>query len=218
MKRKIIIADDHEIILDGLKSMLETETDIEILATANNGIDLISLIEEVEEIDLLVLDINMPGKDGIEVTKEIKMKYPEIKILILSMYKRSEFVQQLISMGADGYILKNAGKQMLLEAINTLVEGGSYFDEEVLKTIDKTSSQDRFTKDMEVVDLSQREKEVIQLIVSEKSTTEIADILCLSKHTIDSHRKSILNKLDVKNVAGIFRYALQSGLVKGFNL
>ena len=215
---KLIIADDHEMVLEGLCSLLENEENIEIIGTASNGQEIIDLVLGHEEVDLVLLDINMPVMDGIEVTKFLKNKYPEIKILILSMYKRSEFIKNLIKAGADGYILKNSGKQILLEGIYTLMEGEHYYSKEVMDTVIESYTEKRDTKDLAQVELSEREKEVVRLIVQEKSTAEIAGILCLSTHTINSHRKSILNKLDVKNAAGIFRYALHSGIIKGFDL
>ena len=218
LKNKIIIADDHELILDGMSALLGKDPNVEIIATAKNGQEVLDLVKNSDEVDIIILDINMPILDGIEVTKSIKLDYPDIKILILSMYKRSEFIKNLIKAGADGYILKNAGKAALLEAIETLSKGGRYFSKEVLDTVIDSFTEERESKNLALVELSEREKEVVRLIVAEKSTAEIAEVLHLTSHTINSHRKSILNKLDVKNAAGIFRYALQSGIVKGFDL
>ena len=218
MTKKIIIADDHELVLQGLIALLETASDIEIVATAQNGQEALDLIQRTEEVDLLLLDINMPELDGIEVTRFVKENYPEIKVLILSMYQRSEFIKTLITAGADGYILKNAGKAVLLEAIEALSKGERYFSKEVLDSMIDSYTEKRKTKDLALVELSTREKEVVRLIAMEKSTAEIAEELFLSAHTINSHRKSILSKLDVKNAAGIFRYALHSGLIKGFDI
>ncbi|MCG8574881.1 MAG: response regulator transcription factor [Flavobacteriales bacterium] len=218
MHVKLILADDHRIFLDGIEALLMTEPGIEILAKVQNGQQVLETVDNESEIDLMILDINMPVIDGIEITKMIKQKYPEIKVLILSMYKKSEFIKTLISAGADGYILKNSEKQVLLEAISTLISGERFFSNEIQESIIDSFTSKQFSKDIEIVELSEREKEVVQLIVQEKSTAEIADILHLSQHTINSHRKSILNKLDVKNAAGIFRYALQTGIVKGFDL
>ena len=218
MHVKLILADDHRIFLDVIEALLMTEPGIEILAKVQNGQQVLETVDNESEIDLMILDINMPVIDGIEITKMIKQKYPEIKVLILSMYKKSEFIKTLISAGADGYILKNSEKQVLLEAISTLISGERFFSNEIQESIIDSFTSKQFSKDIEIVELSEREKEVVQLIVQEKSTAEIADILHLSQHTINSHRKSILNKLDVKNAAGIFRYALQTGIVKGFDL
>ena len=216
--KKIIIADDHQIILDGLETLLENQDDIEILATASTGKQVLELIDQHDEIDILVLDINMPLVDGIEVTKQLKSRYPEIKILILSMYKRSEFIKNLIKAGADGYILKNAGRAAFLEAINTLYSGERYFSKEVLDVMLDSYQEKGEKEQLEIIELSEREKEVVRLIAQEMSTAEIAESLHVSVHTINSHRKNILYKLDVKNTTGIYKYALRSGIVKGFEL
>lgn len=216
--KKIIIADDHKIILDGLITLLENEKDIEVIATALTGEEALALIDKHDEIDILVLDINMPEMDGIEVTEQVKSRYPEIKILILSMYKRSEFIKNLIKAGADGYILKNAGKNAFLEAINTLFIGERYFGKDVLDAMLDSYQNNKEEEKLEIIELSKREKDVVQLITQEMSTTEIADKLNLSIHTINSHRKRILDKLDVKNTAGIFRYAIRTGIIKDFEL
>ena len=216
--KKIVLADDHELILDGLTSLLENEPNLSIIATAMNGHELLEIIEEIDEVDAIILDINMPKMDGIEVTKWLKGKYPEIKIIILSMYKRSEFVKNLLKAGADGYILKNSGREIFIEAITAVCAGKRYFSQEVLDTVMESFTEERLDKDLTVIELTEREKEVVRLIAQEKSTAEIADVLNLSAHTINSHRKSILNKIGVKNATGIFRYAIQTGIVKGFDL
>lgn len=218
MTKKILIADDHELILEGLNMLISTEPSYEIVGTAQTGTEVIELVGKLDELDVLIVDINMPGMDGIEVTKILKKKHPEIRILILSMYNRSEFVKTLISVGIDGYILKNSGRDILFEAIDTLYRGERYFSKEILNNLIESYVETNQEVDLARVELTDREKEVVRLIVQEKSTAEIADIMCLSLHTINSHRKNILNKLDVKNTAGIFRYALQTGIVKGFDM
>ncbi len=218
MSTKLIIAEDHELIIDGLSLLLRDEQDIDIIATANNGKVLLEVVESSPEIDIILMDINMPVIDGIEATKIIKGKYPEIKILVLTMYKKVEFIKQLVRVGADGYILKNSGKSVLLDAISTLLEGSHYFGKEILDTMVKSFVEKNNTKDLQLVDLSEREKDVVRLIVKDMTSEEIAKQMCLSLHTINSHRKNILSKLDVKNIAGIYTYALRSGIVKGFDI
>ena len=218
MTIKLLIADDHKIILDGLVMLLSLEPTFEIVGTAHNGTEVIAKVDELDELDVLIMDINMPEMDGIEVTRALKKKYPEIRILILSMYNRSEFVKTLISIGVDGYILKHSGKVILYQAINQLYLGERFFSEQILDNLIETPIETNEVIDIARVELSDREKEVVKLIAQEKSTAEIAEALFLSPHTINSHRKSILNKLAVKNSAGIFRYALQTGIVKGFDM
>ncbi|MFK8045072.1 MAG: response regulator [Crocinitomicaceae bacterium] len=218
MKAKVIIADDHKMILEGLCFLLEGEAGIEIIDTAQDGEILLEQIEANDEIDIIILDINMPKIDGIEATKRIKATYPEIKILILSMYKQIEFIKQLIRAGADGYILKNSGRDVLLEAIQKLLNGERFFGQGVMNVMVQSFTEERRTKDIKIVALSEREKEVVRVIVKDMTSDEIASHLNLSVHTINSHRKNILSKLGVKNIAGIYTYALQSGIVKGFDI
>ncbi|MEQ9300908.1 MAG: response regulator transcription factor [Cyclobacteriaceae bacterium] len=215
---KVLLADDHEMILDGLKLILEQQDDIEVVGEAYDGEEVLSMVRRLPELDIVILDINMPKKDGIEVTKEIKSTYPEVKVLILSMYNRKEFVKNLVEAGTDGYILKNAGKSELLRAIQALVQGEPYYGPEITKTMMKTYQKSKVFDNPMDVNLSEREKEVVRLIANEASTAEIADKLFISPHTVDSHRKNILSKLDVKNTAGVVKYALQTGIIKGFDL
>ena len=215
---KVLLADDHQMILDGLAAMLETEEQIEIIGQVQDGQSVLEKIGGAVEIDVVIMDINMPKLDGIETTKIIKSTYPEVKVLVLSMYNRSEFVKNLLESGTDGYILKNAGKKVLISAIQAVSRGEPYYSAEITQTIMRSYQKTRFFNPSIYAELSNREKEVIRLIASEKTTQEIADELCLSTHTIDTHRKNILAKLDVKNATGIVKYALQSGIVKGFDL
>ncbi len=217
-KIKVLLADDHEIILDGLKLILQQDQDVEIVGEAFDGEQVISELKRIPELDIVILDINMPKKDGIEVTKEIKAIYPEVKILILSMYNRKEFVKSLVEAGTDGYILKNAGKTELLKAIHSLAKGEPYYGAEITKTIMKGYQKSKIFDNPMDVNLSEREKEIVVLIANELTTHEIADKLFLSTHTIDTHRKNIMSKLDVKNAAGIVKFALQTGIIKGFDL
>lgn len=217
-KIRIVLADDHQMILEGLQAMLNGEDEIEVIEEARDGVEVIELVQSNREIDVVVLDINMPRLDGIETTKRIKAAYPEIKVLILSMYNRVEFVKNLLESGTDGYILKNSGKQVLITALKSLARGEPYYSAEITQTIMKSYQRTRTFDHSVYAELSDREKEVIIGIALEKTTQEIAEMLCLSKHTIDTHRKNVLSKLDVKNAAGIVKYAIQSGLVKDFDL
>jgi len=218
LKAKLIIADDHQMILDGLSLLLQNEEGIEVIATAKDGEQLLHEIDINDEIDVVLMDINMPNIDGIEATKRIKAKYPEIKILVLSMYKQIEFIKQLIKAGADGYILKNSGRNILMEAIGEVLKGKRYFGRDITDALVESFIERRKAKDLQTVELSEREKGVVRLIVKDMTSDEIALKLNLSVHTINSHRKNILSKLDVKNIAGIYTYALQSGIVKGFDI
>lgn len=213
---KVLLADDHDIIIEGLTAMLEDVGDIEIVGIAHNGNEVLEKVKALHELDVVVMDINMPELDGIETTKLVKEKHPEISVLILSMYNRQEFVKNLLASGIDGYLMKNSGKKMFLEAIRCLQRGEPFYGPEITKTIMKGYQKNRVYS-LDVYDeLSEREKDVMRLIAQEMTSTQIADKLFISTHTVDTHRKNILSKLDVKNVAGLVRFAIQTGIVKDF--
>ena len=215
---KVLIADDHQMILDGLKSLLTQDDQIEVIGEAKTGEEVITKAKSALELDVLILDINMPGKDGIEVSKELKSSFPEIKILVLTMYNRPEFIKNLLEVGINGYILKNAGKKELIRAIKQLASGESYFGPEITKVIIDSYQKNRVFNNPLSIELTDREKEIIRLIAEGLSSQEIADSLFISTHTVNTHRKNILSKLDVKNVAGIIRFGIQAGIVRGFDL
>lgn len=212
---KIFLVDDHEMILDGLCALLNDEKNIEVVGIANNGNDVLKKLKKIPLPDVLILDINMPEKDGIEVTAEVKALYPEIKILILSMHNRSEFIKKIMETGADGYILKNTGRNELLTAIYDIASGHMHFGAEIMKT---NFEEQLILPSHGLNDLSKREKEVIWHIAFGMTSQQIADNLNISIHTVDSHRKRILSKINAKNSVDIVRYALKTGIVKGFDI
>lgn len=216
-KIKILIADDHQMILDGLRLLLSQEDGFEVIGEALNGEEVIEKTKRAQELDIIVLDINMPEKDGIEVTKELKATFPEIKILIVTMYNRPEFIKNLMETGVDGYILKNSGKDELIRAVKSLSKGEPYYGKEITKTIMKSYQKNRIFDSPLEIEISEREKDIIRLIADGLSTAEIGEKLFLSPHTINSHRKNILNKLNVKNSAGVIRFGIQTGIVKAFD-
>ncbi len=210
---KISIADDHQIFIDGLKALLSGIEDFEIVKEANNGKELLEQMESLIP-DIVLMDMNMPEMNGLEASKEIRKKYPEVKILVLTMHGSIDYIQKLIKAGAQGYLLKNTGKTELETAIRTLIKGENYYSDEVTKRImqglQKKQSQDN---DYQIVELTEREKQVLILIADELTTHEIADKLFISHHTVETHRKNLISKLNVRNVNGLVKYAVQQGLV-----
>ncbi len=195
--------------LDGLKSILEREDDIEIVAEALNGEEAIKVADRMT-LDIILMDVTMPRLNGFTTTAKIKEKYPNIKVLLLTMHGSRDFIEQALEIEADGYVLKNTGKDELTHAIFSLGNGEKYYSEEV-----KRSFMDSFGKKsapQAAINLSKREIEVLRLVVQELSTTQIADKLFISHHTVDTHRKNLLSKLGVKNTAGLVKYAMQNGL------
>jgi len=209
-KIKIIIADDHQIVIDGLKSILSKEIDMEVVKTAKNGEEVIDNLEK-ELVDIIVMDIEMPILTGIEATEIIKNKYPSVKILILSMYNTAKFVQSLIEIGANGYILKNNGKEELVKAIRFIMEGDEYFGREVEKTL--RQSLKRKKENYTEVKLTAREKEVLKLIAIGDTTPIIAKKLFIAHSTVETHRRHLLEKTGVRNSKSLVKYAYENGFL-----
>ena len=212
-KIRILLADDHKIFREGVRSILEKEQDMEVVGEAANGVEVIELIEQVE-VDVLVLDIDIGTPNGIEITELISQNHPETKILILSMMGFHDFVIQALEKGAIGFLLKNTGKDEVLTAIRSVSKGDSYFSREVsailIEQLQKPASLKRKSTE---IPISPREIEVLKLIAQEFSNSEIAEKLYISIRTVDTHRRNLLEKLGAKNTAGLVKFAIQKGLV-----
>ncbi len=210
-KIKVIIADDHQIVIDGLKSLLIQEQNIEVIGEAENGKEVLKLLEE-NDVDIVILDIEMPILSGVATTKIIKEKYRNIKVLILSMYNTEKFVHNVIEIGADGYILKNKGKEELVTAIKYIMEGEEYFGREVEKTF--RESQRKKTKESLRVRLTKREIEVLKLIAAGNTTPRISDSLCIAHSTVETHRRNLIEKTGVNGGSkGLVKYAIEEGYI-----
>ncbi len=209
-KTKIFIVDDHFMFLEGLQSLLGGEQTFDIIGVGSNGKEAIDFLDN-RSADIVITDISMPGVDGFELVKEIQKRWPAISILVLSMHSEPAIISKLIQEHINGYLLKNAEKEELLKAIRLLAQGENYFSEDV-KRIYMENSFNKKKDDYQPV-LSRREIEVLKLIVEEYTAKEIAEVLCISQHTVESHRKNIFSKLNVKNVAGVVKYALENNLI-----
>ncbi|NRS89198.1 DNA-binding NarL/FixJ family response regulator [Flavobacterium sp. 7E] len=210
-KIKLIIADDHTMFLEGIVSLLEIEEHITIIGKAINGNEVQDLLKK-SLTDIVLLDISMPEMDGIEVTKLIKNTYPSVKVLIISTHSNVQMIAKLIRMNVDGYLLKNAEKEELLLAINTIQNGGRYFCEEVNRKNEDNTYKLK-NEILQITELSNREKEILILIAQEFTGNEIADKVNLSLNTINTHRRNLLSKINVKNTAGLVKYAIEYGLL-----
>jgi DNA-binding NarL/FixJ family response regulator len=211
---RIIITDDHQIFVDGLKELLQGMEGIEVVGEANNGKALLELLETTPA-DLILLDVNMPEMNGIEATKALVEMHPSVRILMLTMFDTADYIQKLLRAGAHGYVLKNTDKNELQLAIQTLMRGESYFSAVVTTRImEGLQKKKALAKDYQLVELTEREKEVLLLISNEMTTREIADKLCVSHHTVETHRKNLISKLQVRNVTGLVKYAVQQGWVE----
>ena len=212
---KIVIADDHKMFVDGIDSIIKNEKTMKVVGRSYDGPGVLTFLEE-HEVDIILLDVNLPGMNGIEVCKSIKSKHPKVKVLAISMFNEESYVTEILNHGASGYILKNTGREELLQAINKVNEGQSYFSKDVTQTIMKGLMKHRkgSKKSTKLIPkISRREKEVLELIVKEHTTQEIANKLFISLKTVESHRSSLLAKLNARNSAGLVRIAMENKLV-----
>lgn len=207
----VIIADDHQMFIDGMKLLLEKEPSISVVGEALNGKLLLELLEE-RKADIVMVDINMPVIDGIEVTKIICRKYPDIKVLILTMYNTKQYIAGMIAAGASGYILKNTGQEELIDAIKAIYNGDQYFSDEVTSKV-MESFRRKETKMDTHPELTAREKEVLKLLADDLTGIEIGKRLNISHHTVDAHRRNMLSKFNVRTTVGLVRLAMERGLI-----
>lgn len=208
---KIAIADDHQMMIDGLKSLLEHEKKVTVVGEALNGEEIIKIIEK-KKTDVVLMDVRMPVMDGIEATELISQKFPSVKVLMLTMHNTREYIEKVIKSGAAGYILKNTGKQELMKAIETIYSGEHYYSREVTGQVMESFQKKKKNYSEIPVELTEREKEVIKLVAKQFKTSEIAEKLSLSHHTVETHRKNLISKLNVRNTAGLVIYAIENDL------
>lgn len=208
---RVILADDHQFLLEGVLAILKEHSSLEIVATANNGLELIDAVLQHKP-DLVILDMNMPGYDGLQCLDRIKKDVPKTKVLVLTNYNQSELVNEVKKRNAEGYLIKNSSAGELTEVISKILDGQTHFPPSgELKTVDSNSFfLDDFLKKYQ---LTKREVEIIRLVCQELSNREIADRLFLSEFTIKTHRRNILHKLDIRNVAGLVNFAKENGLL-----
>jgi DNA-binding NarL/FixJ family response regulator len=215
-KKKIFIADDHQLFIDGLRLIFAQNPRYEIAGFGGSGNSIIDFIKQ-EKVDMVITDINMPGMNGIEATEKIKAINPEIKVIAVSMVNDYASVHKMLQSGADGYVLKNAGADELLKALE-YAEGGEVFINKEISDIllkgirfNQTAEAKRIKAVRE--DLTQREKEILTLIIKGFSNQEIADQLFISIPTVKTHRSNILAKCDVKNTASLVRFVMENDLL-----
>lgn len=206
---KILIADDHQVFIDGLKFHLQKDKRFKVVAEALNGEEALVKIN-AHKIDLLITDINMPRLDGVELTKIVKKDYPEIKILVLTMHNERETVSEILMSEAEGYILKNTDVNQLTVAIDSIANGNTFYSNEIIsimmEKVRKEKKQEEETKN-----LSDREIEVLKLITQEYTSEEIAEKLFISRRTVDTHRLHIFEKTKAKTIVGLIKFAIRNG-------
>ncbi len=221
---KILIADDHKLYREGIKSLLEDEENIDISIEVSSGVEVLEKLKK-QPVDIILMDIDMPDMNGIEATRAVKELYPETRILILSMYDNLEFILDVLKAGASGYLLKSTESLDLVSAIKALALGSCYYSEKVSNKLCEYLNQinvNAFSDDKAAVaqpvltqqaNLTKRELEILQLIGKEYTNQEIADELFISTNTVFTHRKNLMKKLNVRNMAGLIRYASKYGII-----
>lgn len=211
----ILLADDHVVVTKGIKLILSDVGDIKCVAEALNGQQALEILESVN-VDVALMDIEMPVMDGIRCTELITQKYPEVKVVAISIYADYPHVQSMIKAGAKGYLLKNCGKDELEQCIRKVHAGGTFFSDDLTDTL-LAGMQGKLIKKEGATHflptLSRREKEILKLIVDEATTAEIAEKLFISIGTVETHRHNMMNKLSVRNTAGLVRVAITHGLL-----
>ncbi|MEJ2627736.1 MAG: response regulator transcription factor [bacterium] len=213
MKTKIILADDHQIIRDGLKSLIEKESGFELLAEAKDGRTTVQLANELTP-DVVIMDISMPGLNGMEAALQILKSNPEIKIIALSVHSEKQFVSGMLRAGASAYLLKDCAFRELKEAIHLVRQNQIYLSPKITGTILHDYRKQLLEKDQSVFNvLTQREREVLQLLAEGKSTKQVAGELYISAKTVETHRQHIMDKLSVYNLPELVKYAIRQGIV-----
>ncbi|MCC6410042.1 MAG: response regulator transcription factor [Saprospiraceae bacterium] len=209
----ILIADDHRIVIEGLQLMLREAEDLRCVGEAPNGKQVLDLLENTP-VDVLLLDIHMPEMDGLECCPLVKKRWPNVKVLVLSMMREASLVKAMLRQGASGFLLKNAGKDEVIDAIRKVHEGKQAFSAEVLEDMMGSFSNKKIkTSTSPFPTLSRREKQIMQLILDEKTTSEIAEELFISFGTVETHRRNLLLKLNARNTAGLVKAALEYDLL-----
>lgn len=212
MTIKIILADDHNVLREGLKSLLNQQQDFEVIGEADNGRDAVRLTKKLEP-DIVVLDIGMPNMNGIQATQHIVAEVPDTKVLALSMHSDHQFVVKMLQAGASGYMLKDCAYEELISAVRDITAGKFYLSKDVTGVV-----INNYINMIQAVDavshptLTSRERETLQLIAEGKSTAETANLLNVSPKTIETHRKNMMDKLDIHNIADLTKYAVREGI------
>ncbi len=212
MSLRIIIADDHRIMREGLRSLLEKQPGMEVIAEADNGRTTVQLSRKLKP-DVVIMDIAMPDLNGIEATRQIVTETPGVKVTALSMLSDTKFVREMLSAGASGYLLKDSAFEELGDALHTVMKNQTYLSPKIASLVVKDYLDTILIKDSSVSPvLTNREREIIQLFAEGKTTKEIASCLYLSIKTIETHRKRIMDKLGFNNIAELTKYAIREGL------
>ncbi|MCO5239926.1 MAG: response regulator transcription factor [Chitinophagaceae bacterium] len=204
MKASVFIVDDHYMVIEGIRSLLQHEKDIEWMGHATNAASCLSFLKQ-QQPDIILMDVNLPDMSGIDLCKAVRQQYPSVFVLGLSTFNQQAVIRNMTDNGASGYVLKNADKDELMNAINTALAGKTYFSREAAVTLSESNR--------EIPVITRREKEILQLIAGGLTNTEIADRLFISIPTVNTHRKSLLEKFDAANTAMLIAKAAKRGIL-----
>ncbi|MCF6170649.1 MAG: response regulator transcription factor [Bacteroidales bacterium] len=205
----ILLVDDHQIIIDGLRALVNSVEGMHVIGDANNGKEAIEMLK-VLDADVVLMDIDMPVMNGLDATKAIKDQPGKTRVIILSMHCDSGMVKELIGIGADGYLMKNTSKDELIEAITKVASGQQYFAADVTLSLLKENTPS--TQSKLAAELTKREREILGLIADGFSNKEIGEKLFISHRTVDTHRSNLMKKLEVNNIAGLVGFAIKNGI------
>jgi two-component system response regulator NreC len=212
MRTKIILADDHKIIREGLRSLIEKQPDMEVIAEAQDGLMTVNLVQKLKP-DVVIMDIGMPEMNGIDATTKITTEYKTVKVIALSMHSDRRFVMQMLKAGAAGYLLKDSAFEELVSAIHAVITKQHYLSQKITDVVVQEYLQNLPRNESTVFTvLTAREREVLQLIAEGKSTKQTASVLNVSVKTIETHRQQIMEKLDMHSIAQLTKYAIREGL------
>jgi DNA-binding NarL/FixJ family response regulator len=212
---RIALVDDQQLFREGIASIIELQPEFELLLEAENGHDFMQALERAEVLpDIALIDLEMPVMDGVELNSQIQRLYPQIKVIILSMYTKERLMARMIHDGASGYLAKNCNKQELILAIQSTYKTGFYMNMQVLKAMQHTSLQPHAIKNDNgiIIEISRREREVLQYICQEHTNGEIAEKLFINIRTVDGHRNNLLTKTGCRNTAGLVLFAIKHGI------
>ncbi|MCK5254596.1 MAG: response regulator transcription factor [Deltaproteobacteria bacterium] len=210
---KVVIADDHTILRQGIKALLDNQEGIEVVGEAKDGREAIKTIEELLP-DVILMDIAMPGLNGLEATRRIKKKFPKVKVVVLTMHANEEYIFQILNAGADGYLVKETAFQDLISAINAVHKGEAFMSPSISKKvmtdyIQRAQGEEKVGFDT----LTTREREILQLVAEGNSNKKIAEALFISPKTVETHRAHIMDKLNIHDRAGLIKYAIRKGMI-----
>ncbi|MCX7668960.1 MAG: response regulator transcription factor [Anaerolineae bacterium] len=211
---RVLVVDDHAILREGIRSLLERYSDIAVVGEASNGLEALALTAALRP-DIVLMDLAMPEMDGLEATRRLRQSHPEVKVLILTQHDNQEYIVPALQAGAAGYVLKRSGGREVIAAIRHVHEQGAFLEPEVARAVIRDYTAAGADNSSPAARLTERERAVLRLVVEGKSNKEIAQILVISPKTASVHRTNIMEKLGVRNSAELVRYALENHLVEG---